>query len=115
MLFNARDVAALLAMMTDDIEWPDVANGVVLRNKDAIRSYWEGQFAVADPRVQPTEFIPVADDLVAVVDQRVLDRRGEPITAPTVVFHRYSFRDELVRRMVPFHDRREAVEAAEPS
>lgn len=115
LLFNARDVNALLAMMTDDIEWPDVANGVVLRDKDAIRSYWEGQFAVADPQVQPTEFIPVEDDLVAVVDQRVLDRRGEPITEPTVVFHRYSFRDELVRRMVPFHDRREAVEAVEPS
>lgn len=115
LLFNARDVNALLAMMTDDIEWPDVANGVVLRDKDAIRSYWEGQFAVADPQVQPTEFIPVEDDLVAVVDQRVLDRRGEPITALTVVFHRYSFRDELVRRMVPFHDRREAVEAVEPS
>jgi hypothetical protein len=108
-LFNARDVDALLAMMTDDIEWPDVANGVVLHDKDAIRSYWEGQFAVADPRVEPTELIPAGKDMIAVVDHQVLDRQGEPLTPPTVVFHRYSFEGDLVRRMVVFDDLSEAI------
>jgi len=111
-LFNAGEVEALLAMMTDDVEWPDVANGLVLRDKRAIRSYWEGQFAVANPQVRPTDFLPVEDDLVAVIDQRLLDLGGQPIAPPAVVFHRYSFEDQLVRRMVYFSDRREAVEPA---
>ena len=32
-LFNHRDVNALLAMMTDDIEWPNVADNTVLHGK----------------------------------------------------------------------------------
>jgi ketosteroid isomerase-like protein len=48
-LFNDRDVAGLLSMMTDDVVWPDVARGAVLHDKGAIHRYWEAQFAFADP------------------------------------------------------------------
>ena len=111
-LFNGREIDALLEMMTDDVEWPDVANGAVLHGKEAIRPYWEGQFAVTDPRVEPTDFVPAGDDLVAVVEQRILDLQGQPLAAPTVVFHRYAFAGDLVRRMVVFTDRDEAVVAS---
>jgi hypothetical protein len=108
-LFNDRHVDALLAMMTDDVEWPDVANRAVLSGKQAIRPYWAAQFAVADPQVRPTAFIDAGDDLVAVVDQRILDREGRPLAPPAVVFHRYTFDGGLVRRMVVFTDADEAV------
>jgi hypothetical protein len=96
--FNARD-----------IDRPDVAQEQVLRSKEAIRSYWEGQFAAANPIVTPTGFIEVGDDLVAVVDQVVLNFDGEPLVPLGTVFHRYSFADGLVRRMVVYADRAEAV------
>jgi ketosteroid isomerase-like protein len=67
-LFNDRQVDQLLALMTEDVEWPDVAGNAVLHGKEAIRPYWEAQFAVAEPQVNPTEFRPIGDDLVAVVD-----------------------------------------------
>ncbi len=108
--FNDRDVDALLAMMTDDVEWPDVANGTMLRGKEAIRRYWAGQFAVADPRVEPTDFMEAGDDLVAVVDQRVTDLGGRPLAPPAVVYHRYAFAGDLVRRMLVFTDADEAVQ-----
>ena len=108
-LFNARDIDALLAMMTDDVEWPDVANHAVLRGKKAIRPYWEAQFAAADPRVTPTAFIPTGDDLVAVVDQQVFDLDGKPLGRPAEVYHRYTFVGDRVRRMVVFDDRNAAV------
>ena len=108
-LFNDRDIDALLAMMTDDVEWPDVANNAVLRGKDAIRSYWEGQFAVADPRVVPTDFLEAEEDLVAVVAQRIADLQGRPLGPPAIVFHRYTFTDDLVRRMAVFTDRDDAL------
>ena len=107
-LFNDRQIDDLLALMTDDVEWPDVANGAVLHGKGEIRPYWAGQFAVADPRVVPIEFMPAGDDVVVVVDQRVLDFQGQTLAGPTVVFHRYTFADDLVRRMVVFADREAA-------
>src|SRR5215203_2004042 len=90
-LFNGRKVEQLLELMTDDIEWPDVANGVVLTDKEAIQRYWLGQFSVADPRVEPIDFVPAGEDLIAVVDQRVLDLAGEVVVPSTTVLHRYTF------------------------
>jgi hypothetical protein len=110
--FNDRDIDGLFTMLTDDVDWPDVANGAVLHGKEAIRPYWEGQFAVADPRVTPTAFIPAGDDLVAVIDQRILDLHGQSLVPPAVVFHRYTFSGDLISRMVVFADREEAVTAA---
>jgi hypothetical protein len=105
-LFNQRDIAPLLALMVDDVGWPDVTNDVELHSKPAIRAYWEGQFAVAQPQVVPTEFIEVGDDVVATVDQRVFDLDDKLIGEPMTVFHRYSFRGRLISRMV-VHQRRE--------
>jgi hypothetical protein len=108
-LFNDRRVDELLAMMTDDVEWPDVANGTTLPDKGAIRRYWAGQFATASPQVTPTGFIEVGHDLVAVIDQRIMDLRGSPLVPPAVVFHRYTFAGDLVSRMVVFTDREAAL------
>jgi ketosteroid isomerase-like protein len=98
-LFDARDVEALLALMLDDVEWPDVAHRSVLHGKQAIRSYWLAQFAAADPRVTPIDFAEADGDVVVTVDQRVLDHDGRPLGAPVVVRHRYTFQDDLIRRM----------------
>ncbi len=107
--FNSRDVDGLLAMMTEEVLWPDVANRSVLRGKEGIRAYWLAQFAASDPRVEPTDFVEVADDLVAVVDQRILDREGRVLAGPSIVFHRYSFDGGLVSQMRWFADRDEAL------
>jgi len=100
--FNGRDVDGLLSMMTDDVEWPDVPNRAVLRDKDAIREYWIGQFAQTDPQMVPTDFEPGAgdDEIVAVIEQEVRDLGGGVLVERREVRHRYSFRDGLVRRMV---------------
>jgi hypothetical protein len=107
--FNERRIDDLLAMMTDDVQWPDVANGTVLEGKASISPYWEAQFSVADPTVIPTDFFPAGGDFVAVIKQRILDHQGELLAPPSTVFHRYTFRDDLVSRMVVFVDREAAA------
>jgi ketosteroid isomerase-like protein len=109
-LFNERRIDALLALMTEDVEWPDVAGGTVLHGREAIRPYWEAQFAATDPRVDPTEFRQIGDDLVAVVDQRVLDGQGR-VVAAGVVYHRYTFTLGRVSRMVVFTSPEEAFDS----
>jgi hypothetical protein len=56
------------------------------------------------PRVTPTGFTETGDDLVAVIDQRILDREGLPLVPPAVVFHRFTFAGDLISRMVVFSD-----------
>jgi hypothetical protein len=108
-LFNERKIDDLLAMMIDDVRWPDVAHGIVLEGKAAIRQDWEAQFAVAAPHVVPTGFLGVDDDLVAVIDQRVFDLFGNLLMEPAVVYHRYSFNGSLISRMSVFGTREDAL------
>ena len=108
-LFNGREIDALLALMTDDVEWPDVARGKVLRGKAAIRPYWTDQFATADPRVTPTAYIPTGEEIVAVVDQQIFDLEGKALAPVAVVYHRYAFDGDRIRRMQVFDDRNAAV------
>lgn len=108
-LFNERKINDLLAMMTDDVRWPDVAHGIVLEGKAAIRQYWEAQFAVVAPHVVPTGFSEVDDDVVAIIEQRILDLSGNPLMEPVVVYHRYSFNTGLISRMTVFGRREDAL------
>jgi SnoaL-like domain len=108
-LFNERRIDDLLAMMADEVQWPDVAHGVVLKGKSAMRKYWEAQFAATRPFVVPTDFMEVGDDVIAVVDQRIFDLVGTLLTDPVVVFHRYSFTGALVSRMTVHQLRADAI------
>ena len=108
-LFNQRRIDDLLAMMIDDVRWPDVPHGIVLEGKAAIRQYWETQFSLAAPHVIPTGFLEVGDDLVAVIEQCIFDLLGNLIAEPVVVYHRYTFNTGLISRMTVFGRREDAV------
>jgi hypothetical protein len=97
--FNARDIDAMLAEMTDDVDWPNAWEGGRLRGKDQVRDYWTRQWGEIDPRVEPTDFRTLPDGRVSVeVDQVVRDRSGALLGANNVR-HQYTFRDGLVARM----------------
>ena len=98
-LHGKRDVEAALTMFTDDVEWPDVAGGRVLHGKDAVRAYWTKQFAEIDPHVEPSAIEVDGDTAVVTVAQTVRDLDGTLLHEGTVT-HTYTFRDDLVRRMV---------------
>ena len=109
--FDERRTDDALALMTEDVEWPDVANGAVLHGREPVRQYWEAQLAVARPNVLPTGYLEAGDDLIAVVDQRVDGLDGATLVPTRVVYHRYTFLDGLVRRMVVFDSEAEARDA----
>jgi hypothetical protein len=100
--FNARDIDAVLAAMTDDVDWPNAWEGGRLHGPDAVRDYWTRQWAAIDPHVEPVEIGPrVGGDGLRVaveVRQVVRDLDGEVVASGTVV-HVYELRDGLVARM----------------
>jgi hypothetical protein len=97
--FNARDVDAVVAAMTEDVDWPNAWEGGRVRGRDAVRDYWARQWAVIDPAVVPVGFAARPDGTVAVTVERVVRDLDGAVVARGSVVHAYAFRDGLVARM----------------
>jgi len=89
--FNARDLDTLLAALAPDVDWPNGWEGGREHGHDAVRAYWERQWAAIDPTVEPQAFTPEAPGVIAVtVAQTVRDHDGALLAENTVI-HRYTF------------------------
>ena len=51
--FNARDIEALLSMMSEDVIWANGMEGGHVRGREGVRSYWARQWGMIDPHVEP--------------------------------------------------------------
>jgi hypothetical protein len=96
--FNAKDIDALLADMTDDVDWPNMLEGTRIVGHDAVRAYWLGQFAATDPQLEITGVRTEDDATVLSVHQTLSDLDGNVLREGDVE-HVYRFRDGKVVRM----------------
>ena len=97
--FNARDVEATLAAMTDDVDWPNAWEGGRVRGHQAVRDYWKRQWEAIDPHVEPITITTRPDGRVAVeVHQTVRGLDGSPLGEGRVN-HVYTIRDGKIQRM----------------
>ena len=97
--FNARDIDALLAAMTDDVDWPNAWEGGRLRGKDAVRAYWTRQWREIDPRVEPVAFSRRPSGGVAVDVQQVIRTPDGTLLSESRVVHVYALRGGLISHM----------------
>lgn len=105
-----RQIEALIAIMTEDVDWRDVANAEVLPAGWRCRRYWERQFALVG-------FSRHADRLhlgLGMISWPLSSNASSiskvsPWQHQTSCFHRYTFASNLVRRMVVYADRGAAV------
>ncbi|MBY5407969.1 nuclear transport factor 2 family protein [Rhizobium leguminosarum] len=78
--FNARDIDAVLAVLSDDVAWANGMEGGHVNGREAVRDYWTRQWAVISPHVVPVAFEETPDGAVAVeVIQSVFDLDGRPL------------------------------------
>jgi hypothetical protein len=97
--FNARDVDAVLAQLTNDVDWPNAWAGGRIVGRDAVGAYWMRQWAEIDPTVEPVGYTQRPDGTVAVeVIQTVRSRDGALFDEARVT-HVYAFRGDLISRM----------------
>jgi hypothetical protein len=97
--FNARDIDAVLAAMTDDVDRPNGWEGGRVRGTEAVRDPWTRQWAAIDPGVEPVGVATRPDGTVAVdVDQVVRDLDWAVVAQGRVV-HVYTLRDGRIARM----------------
>ena len=97
--FNARDVDTCLGAMTPDVDWANGWEGGRVVGRDAVRDYWQRQWAAIDPTAEPTAITERPDGSIEVaVHLFARDKAGD------VLFdehgrHVYEFRGELIQRM----------------
>jgi hypothetical protein len=97
--FNARDIAAALALMTLDVTWPKAFKGGLAHGPDEIRAYWREQWTEIDPHVEPIAFYPEnASQVLVDVHQVVRDLAGS-LLVDAHVGHRFTIKNGLIQAM----------------
>ncbi len=82
--YNAQDAEVLLALVGDDVDWPD-DDGGRLHGKDALRAYWAEQWTRTRTHDEPVAVAEQDDGRVAVrVEQVVRSLDGEVRSAGRV-------------------------------
>jgi len=97
--FNARDVDAVLAAMSVDVDWPNGWEGGRVYGREGVRDYWARQWAAVDPHVEPVGFD--TDEMgrtVVKVHQVVRDPEGNVISEG-MVEHVYLIEGGLIKNM----------------
>lgn len=97
--FNDRDIDAVLAVMHPDVDWPNGWEGGRVYGRQGVRDYWERQWKVLDPRVEPVAFdLDESGRTIVKVRQVVRDREGNLIS-DGFVDHVYLIEDGLIKSM----------------
>jgi len=97
--FNARDTDALLAHLTDDVEWPNGWEGGYVRGHEAVRAYWTRQWAEIDPTVVPEAFSTQPDGRIDVTVRQVVKNLEGDLLDEATVHHIYRLRDTRIEHM----------------
>jgi hypothetical protein len=97
--FNARDVDAVLAAMTPDVDWPKTWGGGRAIGREQVREYWKRQWTEVDSTAEPSTITELPDGRVEVRVHLVGRDPAGGIVFDHDARHVYTFRDDLVQRM----------------
>ncbi|MGA3011458.1 MAG: nuclear transport factor 2 family protein [Terracidiphilus sp.] len=109
--FNRRDIDSVLALMSENVNWPRASEGGRAIGKQEIRSYWTRQWKEFDPHVEPLEVIEHEGGITEVkVHQLVKSLEGD-VLSDSVVRHFFTIENGLIERM----DLKEGEASLEPA
>ena len=97
--FNRRDIDAVVATMSDEVDWPNAWKGGRLVGREAVRDYWTAQWAEIDPHVEPLEITKRRDGSLAVTVRQVVRSVDGQLLGDGEVVHVYRLDEGLIRRM----------------
>jgi ketosteroid isomerase-like protein len=97
--FNARDVETCLAALTPDVDWANGWEGGRVIGRDAVRDYWQRQWAAMDSRAEPTAVVERPDGTIEVAVRLVARDHDGNVLNDQHGRHVYDFRGDLVQRM----------------
>ena len=96
--FNAREIENVLTVLHEDVAWANGMEGGHVHGRNGVRSYWRRQWAMIDPKVEPTGFSRGAHgEIVVEVHQTVRDLNGK-LLGERMVGHVFRIENGLVTR-----------------
>ncbi len=97
-LFNGRDIERVLAAMAPEVVWANGMEGGHVHGRDEVRRYWQRQWAIIDPHVDPVEIVANGQgEVVVTVHQLVHDLNGT-LLADRLVTHVFQVQNGLIQR-----------------
>lgn len=97
--FNARDIDAVLAVMSPDVDWPNGMEGGRVHGHDGVREYWLRQWSMIDPTVIPQRFDTEDDGTVTAHVHQVVRNLEGTLLLEQMVQHVYSIEQGVIERM----------------
>jgi ketosteroid isomerase-like protein len=97
--FNTRDVEAGVALMADDVIWPNVSDGGVVRGRDGVRTHWREQFETVDPRIELLDVDADGDGHVRASVRQIVRSHEGTILSDDRLTHVYRMRAGLIQSM----------------
>jgi ketosteroid isomerase-like protein len=97
--FNTRDIEGALALMHEDVAWPNGMEGGYVHGHAEVRDYWTRQWQTIDPTVDPLELRDEPDGRVAVSVHQVVRDRSGALLADRMVTHVYRLEAGLITHM----------------
>jgi ketosteroid isomerase-like protein len=97
--FNTRDLEAALALMHQEVDWPNGMEGGRVVGVAGVHDYWTRQWGMINPHVEPVSMEENGSGQIDVrVHQVVRDLAGD-ILSDQIVHHIYTLRDGEILRM----------------
>jgi len=97
--YNRRDFEAFSAMLTPDVDWPDLVEGGRLTGRDALFAYWARNDRSITVDSAPVSFADLPDGRIAVNVNQIVRNLAGQIWSDSCVRHIFALRDGLIARL----------------
>jgi ketosteroid isomerase-like protein len=97
--YNRRDLAAFLALLTTDVDWPDQIQGGRLIGSDAVATYWTTNDQLITVDAAPLSFFTQPDGRLAVDVNQIVRNLAGQTWSDSCVRQIFTLRDGKVARM----------------
>jgi len=96
-LFNAREIDAVLSMLSLDVLWANGMEGGHIHGREAVRDYWTRQWQMINPSVEPQDIADTPNGSLVTAHQVIRDLDGQ-VLADQIVMHQFELKDGLIQR-----------------
>lgn len=84
---NERNVASIIAILEEGVEWSDMTNGESIVGRECVRNYWNMLWLDTRVETEPLLIEKEEDGRYCVeAHQKVTDLRGQPVS-DEIVYH----------------------------
>lgn len=93
--FNERNIEAVIANMTDDVQWANGMDGGYVYGHAGVREYWTRQFKLVRSNVTPMQIENDNNSFKIEVQQVVHDTNGQ-LLADGIVHHIFHIKENKI-------------------